>query len=348
MSLISNVNILSTNSSTDGTATCLYYLKETLKSAGWKVLSSSNGTTLTGYTGGTSGPDSITSVGVMNSASAWFRITDPSDAKEFVMMRGSAISGVMKYSKASKFASGGNATTLPTTGGGDGIPLVSTLTTDSGTTTVAQALTFITAPSNPAAARLHFLADTVPNNGTYAWYVICQQSITNTNISFLSHEAIQSGSCSPLDNDQSWFIISDGATNVLGTLGNLEGTSQTFTAPASGFSTSPGRTWFKYNLTGSTFERAIGSTYSANNSSTVVNQVFPGNIGSNPYDGYDNGIPFLVRSVSFPKGLSTGLKWRGTSKAFPSVIDDGSGNQYIHVDDLLVPWISGSVATTSS
>lgn len=350
MSIVSNVNILSTNAATEGVATCLYYLKETLKSAGWKVLTSSNGTTLTGYLTGTVGADSITSVSVMNSASAWYRITDPDSAREFVFMRGStATTAVIKYSKASKFAYSGSAALLPTTNGGDGAILLSTQTTDAAARSGSHGTTFMTT-SGITNSRFHFITDNSATNSTYPWYMFGLQTTTNTILCMYSHEAVAAGSYSSSDSDPSWFITAANATDLT----NIDGAGQAAT-----FATAPGKAWYKYSLSGSAFEKAIGLSYLYVNNSSVAVQTYPANLGTNPYDSKDTGMPFLVRSVNFPKGISTGLRYRGVLRTYPDLISyvylpsgqyvvlTPNDDWYVYLDKLLVPWPSGSTPTTT-
>lgn len=351
MAIISNVNILCTNAATEGVATCLYYLKETLKDAGWKVLSSSNGTTLTGYLTGTIGDDSITSVNVMNSASAWFRITDPSEGREFVFMRGStATTAVIKYSKASKFSHSGSAAVLPTTNGGDGVVILSSQTTDAAARSGSHGSTFMTT-SGVTNSRFHFITNDSYNSAVdlvYPWYIFGLQTVTNTILCMYSHEAVQNGTYSPFDGDPSWFIVAPSAAD----LGYVDGSG------ASAISTnSSARAWYKYALTGSSFERAAGQPYTCGHASGHHSISYPANLGTNPYDGKDTAMNFLVRGVSFPKGISTGLKYRGMSRTYPDILSNvyyatgaafPTDDWYVYLDKLLVPWPSGSTPTTSS
>jgi hypothetical protein len=348
MAIISNVNILSTNAATNGVATCLYYLKETLKGAGWKVLSASNGTTLTGYNDGTTGIDSISSVDTMNSASAWFRITDPDSSREFVFMRGStATTAVIKYSRSSKFTFGATPAGLPTTNGGDGIPLISTQATDTLTRSGSHGSAIMTT-SGITTSRFHFIADNTSNNGVYPWYMFGLQTVTNTILCMYSHEAVQNGSCSSLDGDPSWLIIAPSSTD----LGYVDGSG------ASSISTnSSARTWYKYGLVGSSFERAAGQPYTCGHASGHHSISYPANLGTNPYDGKDTAMNFLVRGISFPKGISTGIKYRGMLRTYPDILSNvyyaqgahfPTDDWYVYLDKLLVPWPSGSIPTTSS
>ena len=176
MSKVSNVNILIPNVATDGAATILYYLKETLKNAGWTILASSDGTTYNSSGDQISSPDAGTNG--MNNTSAWFRITDPDNSREFVMMRGNtALNAYIKYSRSSKFSGGSpSATVLPTTAGGDSAVLVGT-GNDSTSATNSSALV-----TTANTARLHIITDNSSTNGVYPWYIYVFQSVTNLSL----------------------------------------------------------------------------------------------------------------------------------------------------------------------
>lgn len=76
---------------TYGGSTYMYYLKETLKSAGWAVSQSSDGSTLF------SGSDGITTdapgAGGMDNANAWYFIIDPAGKRGFTTQRGAGSDG---------------------------------------------------------------------------------------------------------------------------------------------------------------------------------------------------------------------------------------------------------------
>lgn len=356
MAKVSNVNILIPNVATSGTAYMLYYLKETLKSAGWKVLAASDGTTLTNYPGGTTGADRITSpesgTNGMNNTSAWFRITDPDSSREFVFMRGSsAIRGVIKYSRLTKFESGSpNATTLPTTGtGGDGIPLIPDFdmpNLDSNVTTVSSAT--IDLMTTATAARLHVIAETTPTNGVYSWYIYAFQAVTNTLLFFYSQEAVAVGSCSPSDQDPSYLFLTNNSNAF-------------FNNVHSGVMSSAAlRTWFKYGLTGNTFHRAqvciyVGGYYLTNLNYQIVPQYTNTVLSNNSYDDFEYTIPMLVYSgnplsLTAIKGFSTNIRWGCKSMEVKGLklINRGQEDASLYVGTgtyslFVVPWTSENV-----
>jgi hypothetical protein len=344
MAKVSNVNILIPSVATSGVAYCLYYLKETLKSAGWKVLAASDGTTYTTYAGGTTGIDQIASVNSgsngMNNSGAWFRITDPDSIREFVFMRGStALNGTIKYSRSSKFSSGSpNATTLPTTGtSGDGAVILGT-GSDSTTTTSSHSSAFIATTST---ARLHIVTENSSNNGVYSWYMYPVSTITNTLLCLFSHEAILSGSHSSADNDPSYFFVCSNGLDPISAI------STTFAAAAL-------RSWFKYGLEGSNFDRSLAAAYQNFYSSVGWNFVdcaFPANNGTNPYDGKEYGIQFLVYSANYPKGFSTSIKFAGMStiRNYPFIYDRGTEDATICISSYFIfPWTSENVDVLTS
>ena len=365
-------NILINNVSVSGSAHYLYYLKTLLLNGGWTVLASSDGTTYNSSGDQISSPDAGTNG--MNNNGAWFRITDTysTPSREFIMMRGNtAVNAIIKYSRSSSFSGGSpSATVLPTTADGDGVVLLGingANSADSAVTGSAHSQSLMTSVSAPA--RFHFIYGNdqlyADNNLCYPWYsfavsgstILCMYSHENiipiasssgsyaggapyniNNSYNSSRQSIQTTEYKDLD--PSWFIIAPTAA----TLSNIDGTGQTAT-----LSSSPGRTWFKYNLTGSTFERAIGLSYSGiTSATTTVLKTFPTSFStSNPYDGSEFGIPFLVRSVNFPKGFTSGLQWKSRTLNFPDIMTYGD-DWYVYLDKLLVPWPSGSLPNTSS
>lgn len=360
MSKVSNVNILIPTASTDGSGYILYYLKQTLKSAGWKVLAASDGTTYTTYPTGTTGTDQITSpssgTGGMNNTSSWFRITDPGGTREFVMMRGSsATTAIIKYSRLTKFTSGSpNATTLPTTGtNGDGEVLIGS-STDTATTAQAQSSTLFTSVTTPA--RLHIITDTSATNDVYPWYFYVFQVVTNTTLCVYSHEAVASGSYSSLDQDPSYFFVCANTTDLFT---NTYNTSYTTAAL---------RAWFKYGLTSESFNRGLVCSYMSPywNTSLYYTMV-PGNsysigVGDNPYDGKDWSLPFLIttgitNSIGYHniKGFSTNIKFslKTTQKQNLSVINRGNESAGLYIGNgslslFIFPWTSENVDIITS
>lgn len=352
MAKVANVNILVASVSTTGAADMLYYLKTTLVSAGWTVLSSGTGTAGTYNSTG----DSISSATVMNNANAWYRITDPAAVREYVMQRGAATTAVIKYSRQTKFAAGSpSATVLPTTGGGDGVVLVGT-----GTDASPVAAAFVTSSTT---ARLHVVTNNAPTNGVYPWYLYILATGGTTLLGFYSHEAIASGSCSASDSDPSYFCCCPTSSSF-----------KDFAAPSL-FAASTGnpigsiKCWFKYGLAGSNFDGNAGSggglflTYANYNVGLASwTPRTPANRGTNPYDNKDNALPAGVISYSTVnttaafKGFSSGIKLAMVLRDYPELLDKGTEDAYVYLPvitagttpSILVPWTSDNVDPSTS
>jgi hypothetical protein len=352
MAKVANVNILVASVTSTGAADMLYYLKTTLVSAGWTVLSSGTGT---GGTYNSSG-DSISSATVMNNANAWYRITDPASVREYVMQRGAATTAVIKYSRQTKFTAGSpSATVLPTTGSGDGVIVVG-----GGTDASPTAAAFVTSSTT---ARLHVVTNNAPTNGVYPWYLYIVATGGTTLLGFYSHEAIASGSCSPSDSDPSYFCCCSSLTAF------KDFASPSLFASNSGIPVGNIRCWYKYGLAGSNFDGNAGAggglflTYGnwnvSNNNYTAR---MPGVRGTNPYDNKDNAVPAgvisysAVNTTSAFKGFSTGIKLAMVLRDYPELLDKGTEDAYVYFPaitagsqpSLLVPWTSEDVDPSTS
>lgn len=354
MAKVSNVNILISNVANTGAAEVLYYLKNTLVGAGWTVLSSGTGTAGTYNATG----DSISSVAIMNTANAWFRITDPATSREYVMQRGStALVAIIKYSRQTKFTAGSpSATALPTTGGGDGVIVVGT-----GTDTTPTAAALITTTST---ARLHVVTNNAPTNGVYPWYVYCLSTTANTLLCLYSHEAVASGSHSASDSDPSYFC----ACSSLATFKDFS--TQSLFSSSTANPIGNVKCWFKYGLAGSNFDGNAGvggglllsyTFWNAGNNSYAAR--IPGNRGTNPYDNKDNAIPAAIISYSSTantgsalKGFSSGIKMAMVLRDFPELLDKGTEDAYLYLPaitagstpSMLIPWTSDNVDPITS
>ena len=144
----------------------MYDLKELLKSVGWTVMSSSDGTTYN------SSGDQIThsgsGAGGYGNTSAWFRIQDPGALREYVFQRG--VDGrylKWMYSASAKFTGGSpDATTPPTATDEQGLARgVST-----------SQIMF------PTIQEFHIAAQSTAHNGVYAWWLVGAAVQTTTNM----------------------------------------------------------------------------------------------------------------------------------------------------------------------
>ena len=353
MAKVANVNILVASVSTTGAGDMLYYLKTTLVSAGWTVLSSGTGTSGSYNSTG----DSISSSAIMNNANAWYRITDPASTREYVMQRTTATTAIIKYSRQTKFAAGSpSATALPTTGGGDGVIVVGT-----GTDASPVAAAFVTTSTT---ARLHVVTNNAPTNGVYPWYLYIFATGGTTLLGFYSHEAIASGSCSSSDSDPSYFCCCPSLTSF------KDFSSQSLFASNAGTPTGNIKCWFKYGLAGSNFDGNAGSggglflTYANwNASNNNYTARMPGSRGTNPYDNKDNALPAGVISYSSTantgsafKGFSSGIKLAMVLRDYPELLDKGTEDAYVYfpaitagsTPSILVPWTSDNVDPSTS
>jgi len=169
MAYVGTTNTLIANG---GSADYLFVIKQSLISAGWTLLASSNGVTLNT---GTPATDNLTTAAAFNAASAWCRLREPSGAggREFILMHGAASSkdGLIKYSRSTGFntTAAQNATTCPTTGvGGDGqlIAALNTTLTDLTATTSGSATAIVWTQ----AGYVQCVANNVAVNGVYGFW----------------------------------------------------------------------------------------------------------------------------------------------------------------------------------
>lgn len=165
-------------------AETIFALKELLKTAGWTVLSSSDGTTYN------ASGDQITSsgsgAGGMDNTNAWFRIEDPSSLREYVIQRSSLqYSWKWLYSASDGFTGGTpGATTIPTATDQQGL--------------AKNSIGFQTLFPTSGSWRAHIAAQNAAHNGVYAWW--CAVNVSTAEEMFLCCEAIDSNTTSN-DND---------------------------------------------------------------------------------------------------------------------------------------------------
>jgi hypothetical protein len=134
----------------------MFYLKELLKSVGWTVLESSDGSTynssgdqITHYSTGANG---------MNNNYSWFRIRDPSNLREYVFQRGTTSNSWKGlYSASDRF-----------TGGTPGITTIPTATDQQG---IFRASTDFQTMAPGTTCHWHVAAQSTPHNGVYAWWL---------------------------------------------------------------------------------------------------------------------------------------------------------------------------------
>lgn len=282
-----------------------YHLKELLKTAGWTVMSSSDGTTYSSssdvITTGSSG------AGGMNNTSAWFRIQMPAAngvTREFTFQRtGSSLTATIKYSFSAGFIGGSpNATTTPTA--------TDEQTVSSGT---------IWAADNTF--HLNLAAD---NASPYGFWmgIILNGNTNSANTGGMLFEPMIGGPSS--DPDPYVIYVEDSAGGSSWTEAKVIGVTA--------------KAWFYKGLSYETFTGLGGCQMFG---SAVC---FPLKAGSNPYTFKDEIGPILwARKVTNSsilgiKGFGTVMKWNGTKKISGSTLTVSTDKDRIVLADVNFPW----------
>ncbi len=296
-------------------AGAIFLLKENLKTAGWSILSSSDGTTYV------QGSDQITlsgsGAGGMANTNAWFIIQSP-DAnykRQFSFQRSTLnTSWRIKYSGVAGFTSGTvNATTTPSAvdqgflcgAGLDGSPTYGILFPADGT------------------YRFHTAAGGADEN--YPFYMLTSQAGTTTLRTALCLETMASGSFAAADPDPALtYVDYELTTNTfIFSLSLLGATSQ-----ISGITTPAGLFLNQYvNIKG----HGIGTAF--------ANGLVP-----NPHTKKDDYIPVVWgRPVSL--GLPFGLKgvgimmlWAGFKRSNYDTLSINSEKDRIFCNTVSLPW----------
>lgn len=293
----------------EGTGATFNAIKTALLAAGWELMASSNGTT---YTAGNT-PDRVPDLASWSNVGSWCRLREPGGAggREYVFMRATATTAIIKYSRATGFIGGSpGPTTLPTTGNnGDGVVWIGTLvgysatggagatptnTYDLATTGTGQATTFVT---SLVGYRLACIASNTATNGVYSWYCLNYATGTGTPLLAVYTESVQTGTFPAQDTDPSYrHFISPG---------NIWAGSGVSAPYLAQYWQAIGLTGYKYVLDacmglptqvaqdGVTFSRAVPNT----------------GIGFGSYFGVTvQTYPVLIGSpTAWPKGFSTGI-----------------------------------------
>lgn len=296
----------------------MFDLKELLKSVGWTVQSSSDGTTYN------ASGDQIThfgsGAGGYGNVSAWFRIQDPGALREYVFQRGSD-GRYLKwmYSAAAKFTGGSpNATTPPTATDEQG--LARGLTTSQ--------LMF------PGIQVNHIAAQDTAHNGVYAWWVVgneVQKAVSTSKRTIMFCDAIDVNYSSG-DNDPCVHIGTEDspAYNVLGS------------SSANGVDNLYG-----YMRKGEVDEEWAGLTacYYYNG----ANPIYPLYGVINPHNGKYPLLPIPIMrhsstgsTVGF-KGILKYVKWgANTNIIYPAILIDTS-ESYLVWRDICLPGFPSNI-----
>lgn len=289
----------------------IYYLKQTLKQAGWTVTSSSDGTTYN------STGDQITKAGSgaggLNNASAWFVVKQPGSvagAQRQIMIQ--KITGeynwTVKLSCASGF-SGGNATTAPTAS--DSQTLANAVSIWSGAFTAGSTV------------RLSIAAD---NAAPYSFYAITYAGSTGTPSGGFAVDGLASGTYDSNDGDPYIYFFPTYTNNFT-------------TAALSGGSAQ----CYRNATVGQTYVGATFTTISAATLNSSAASAVPGNLPANPYSTKDEVYPIMwvkVTTNQMFKGVGSMIKWTGQSRGNGdtlSITSSGSKDR-INLGTFNLPW----------
>lgn len=308
----------STNNSPATGAVAMYTLKELMKTAGWTVEASSDGSTYN------SSGDQITSgssgAGGMANASAWFRIRMPSTdgvTREFTFQRTSNTNWRIKYSQSAGFTGGSPGTTQTASatdeaillgGGTDAAPTYAALF-------AADAGYRFNAICGGSAEGYTLYAFAFPNGGG-----------TPTMHAFL--ERMAAGSF-PASNIEPYVMK---FANASPTVAN---TNSTTVGP---------KGWLAKGLAGQGFVFIPANTFTDNSGATQLA------LGPNSYTGIDDMLPILfgrrtaLGAPSGYMGIASTLRMSSTTRTTGDTYTLSSTNDRIIIGDLAWPW-DGSTPT---
>lgn len=303
-------------------AVAMYELKELLKSAGWSVLSSSDGTTYNAagdqISSGASGAN-----GMANN-SAWFRIRSPAGAGSvsFTFQRGTTnLAWRIKRSRAAGFTGGSpGATQTPSAtdegtmlgGGTDAAPTFNNLFTTDGT------------------YRWNGGAD---NASPYGWWCASFSTGGSAPVCTLIHDPLTG--TEPTDADQAAFWMAISGQNAL-TVATITSEAQTATT----------RAIWSQPISAAPVGYAFWSGAVIYNNANA-RLYAPGGLPTNPITTKDEVFPIIfVRSslIANPgyKGVSTMVRWTGTTRTTGDTLTVSSSRDRIIYGDVSLPW-DGSV-----
>lgn len=258
----------------NGGAEIMYDLKALLVAQGWSVVASGGGTSSGLYS---SSGDVISSVTIMNTSRAWFRIQDPGGTREFCIQRGSSGERYwwIKYSALDKFTGG--------TPDEDDMPTATDEQNVHGSSTTGESLFGVA-----SSYKYHLGAE---DAAPYPFYAFAATNGTGVVAGVFLFDYFEPGSYPSADADPV-VVYANSSTS-------------SFDASQLGNASAGPQGWYKMNLSGETWVVFTAQTYY----SAGHGQLVPANAGTNPYDGDDNGS-----AIPYGRGpsASTQIGWKGT------------------------------------
>ena len=309
-----------TNSNVAGFVQAVFNLKTALKSAGWTVPKSSDGTTYN------NSGDQITSfssgAGGLNNPSAWFVISFPGSNRSFCFQRGTSNNNSwrIKCADTNAFTSGSpSATRTPTASAGD----ITILGSGTDSSPIFSQWTSATDGSV-------YVNMAVDGASPYGFYMF----LTNVGGHTVRSDGLivvdpVNGAAS---GDASAYVIlisGNGSSGFDGSGMVAEGNTVLWTFSGQ-------------NPTGCYYSVHTGSA------TTPSTTVIPGGLAKNPFTGKDDLIPVPVMrrsGLSSPlyKGMTSLMRWQGVGRAALTTFTNTRRKDYISVHTTLaLPW-DGSI-----
>lgn len=318
----------------------IFELKAVLKSAGWVVQRSSDGTTYNSSGDQISHADS--GAGGMANSSAWFVIRDPGDSHEWCFQRGTSNTfWRVKVSPLDRFTGGSpdNNTVSSATdeqlvhgSGTDASPTHSTLFQSDGDFFYH------------AIAQSTVVGTTVP---VYGFWSFSTSIATGVDYTMICQDPLDPDSLVDLQGTRTAPTKGD-PDPVVYICGCSSNIAQVYTSSGSfGSIVTSGFAYIRYNYDDEEWTDDMMISYASGYYSTVRHFTAPTDddgLGSNPYNGKDDLIPVVyVKPVTFHstgigiKGVSKYLRQKSVYKHYPHVVNLSTDAKVYH-GDLVIPW----------
>jgi hypothetical protein len=317
--------VYSVNNTPASGAAAIVLLKDLMKTAGWAMRKSSNGTTVSAVN---PNPDPVDAAYLANQ-DAWFIMRHPdATAREIAFQRGANNqSWRISYSRAGLFSGGGTATRIASDADEQ------LLFTGGGTN------------ANPTYINL-FQAD-----GTYRWNIVGDNAGGRSILAFafptgavasgtnlqtaILFDGLTSGTYPAEDSDP--FVGGAGSTGGTGCLVR-QGTSGATWSYIYGFL----RAWLKWGLAGRTWSSPAAAFPNIGGYDSSANLL------PNPHNNKDDLFEALYVSQNNGngyKGKGSGIVlWRGTNRNLGDIIVVGS-QAYVCADHVAIPWPNATALT---
>lgn len=330
--------IFDANETPSTNSLAMFQFKALLKTAGWTVPLSSDGTTNISGDQITTG---ATGTGGMNNPNAWFVLQQPTAvdgySRQLLFFRDTSgttlgINWWIQYSINAGFT-GGGATTAPTASDAQNLL---------GTSATGAAL-FTTGGS----FRWQIIAD---NTSAYSFAAFAYPIGGGQASTIMMSDRMVAGSFPAQDNDPYIWFFSGYSTNHALAYNTGSGNSASISADCcmtqAAFNATNGvpSAWVKYGFGGQSFVTCPALFYSQFYTSTPYS-LAPFGLGSNPHSGNDDLFPLLWGRTAAAgglvgyKGTSTLMQWCGAQRSTADTITVSTSSDHIVVNGAVIfPW----------